>query len=104
MHDYFDILGVASDARPPEIRRACGRRSRPAHPDVWDGVAEDLGTLPRSGVLPHADPLLDLFDASIDFVDMAPMVDRMREGFFAAPIGRQKTEGRSLERADDCHL
>ncbi len=84
MHDFFDILGVPPNAGPPEIRRACGRRARPSHPDIWDGdVAAMNASLPRSG--PRSNQAFDeLSDTAIDFVDMASIVDRIREGFFAA--------------------
>ena len=80
MHDYFDILGVSRDARASDIRRACGRRSRRAHPDIWDGEGRERLTAPVG-----RDPFLapsELSDAAIDFVDAATLVDRMREAFF----------------------
>lgn len=84
MHDYFDILGVARDARPPEIRRACCR-ARATHPDIWYGdqpsttVRMGAGTSERRA--PHE--RFDLCDAAVDFVDAATLVDAMRAAFFA---------------------
>lgn len=78
MHDYFDILGVSRDARASDIRRACCRHSRPAHPDIWDGESRNHVISP--GAMREADPAL--FDAAIDFVDAATLVDTMREAFF----------------------
>jgi hypothetical protein len=79
VHDYFDILGVSPDARASDIRRACCRHSRPAHPDIWDG--ESLNRVALShGAMRDADPAL--YDAAIDFVDAATLVDTMREAFF----------------------
>ena len=82
MHDYFDILGVARNARPTDIRRACCRRIRASHPDVWDGDSPR-----RNGRAAHGRPdpltLHDLADAAVDFVDASTLVDRMQATFFA---------------------
>jgi curved DNA-binding protein CbpA len=79
VHDYFEILGVSRDARPSEIRRACCRRVRATHPDVWDGDA--AAPLHRPGA---SFPLTrELSDAAIDFVDAAVFVDAMRASFFS---------------------
>jgi len=89
VHDYFDILGVARDARPNEIRRACCRRARATHPDVWDGDSSQGPAHPHFRAFDR--PLLahDLGDAAIDFVDPATVVDAMRAAFFAtAPVAR----------------
>lgn len=88
MHDYFDILGVSRNARPTEIRRACCRRVRATHPDIWDG-----DTPPAPGRMPaRANELQrpgDLSEAAIDFVDASMLVDAMRAAFFATGV-RQK--------------
>ena len=83
MHDYFEILGVSRDARPSEIRRACRRRTRTAHPDICDGDAVPLAK--RSGGR-RTDRLTlgrDFGDAAIDFLDAASFVDSMQAGFFS---------------------
>jgi hypothetical protein len=83
VHDYFEILGVSGDARPSEIRRACCRRARATHPDVWEG---DATSPPRRAGTPSSDRLpviSELSDAAIDFVDAAAFVDAMRATFFA---------------------
>jgi hypothetical protein len=83
VHDFFDIVGVARNARPTDIRRACCGWVRASHPDVWDGDAP-----PRSSraVRGRADQLTlhDLSDAAVDFVDASTLVDRMQASFFAA--------------------
>ncbi len=84
MHDYFDILGVSRNARASEIRRACGRRLRAAHPDISDG---DFGAGRPSGAAAADEPGRfpeALCDAAVDFVEMTPLVERMRARFFAA--------------------
>jgi hypothetical protein len=83
VHDYFDILGVSRNAAAAEIRRAC-RRSRSSHPDIWDG--EPRHALSSRPIAPGADarqPFDDLSDTAIDFVEMAPVVDRVLAAFFA---------------------
>lgn len=87
MHDYFEILGVARNARPVEIRRACCRRVHASHPDVWDGdlgpgrVPSGSGTIDRT-------PAAEQYDAAIDFIDVATLVDSIRADFFASPARR----------------
>jgi curved DNA-binding protein CbpA len=77
VHDYFEILGVSPDARAPEIRRARRRRTSTSHPDVQDGERPcGLSRAPFTAPAP---------DAAIDFVEMAPLVDRMRAAFFIEP-------------------
>lgn len=76
MHDYFEILGVSPDARAPEVRRARRRRTGTCHPDVQDGDRQAVAAtvLPSGASGP---------DTAIDFVEMAPLVDRMRAAFFS---------------------
>jgi len=86
VHDYFHILGVSRDARASEIRRACCRHVRPAHPDIWDG---DRSAGPRAGVS-LASPINgpgreELSDASVNFVEMTGLVDRVLASFFQDP-------------------
>ncbi len=75
MHDYFEILGVARNARPTEIRRACCRRVHATHPDIRDGDPVPAGPATSA----HR-----LDDAAIDFVDAATFVEAMRLSFFAS--------------------
>jgi curved DNA-binding protein CbpA len=82
VHDYFDILGVSRDARASDIRRACGRHSRPVHPDVWDGDRHRPAGLSRLATLDARLVLTGASDIAIDFVDAAQLVDRMRDAFF----------------------
>ena len=80
MHDYFDVLGVASDAPPSEIRRACARRVRKFHPDFHGAGSGACVTLdPPSRSIPPATS-----DAAIDFLDVSEFVDRMQASFFGA--------------------
>jgi curved DNA-binding protein CbpA len=79
LHDYFDILGLARDARPNDIRRACGRRVHASHPDIRDGDAAGW----RAGAPAGDRPGLDEYDAAIDFVDATAFVSAMRSAFFA---------------------
>jgi hypothetical protein len=80
VHDYFEIVGVAPNARPTEVRAACGRQRRATHPDVCDG---------ETMTLRDSDPRFDrhcsqeeIGDAAIDFVDAATLVEAMRADFF----------------------
>lgn len=82
MHDYFDILGVSRDARASDIRRACCRHSRPAHPDIWDGDTHRSTAVSRFTIRDRGPELSEFKDAAIDFVDASMLVDRIREAFF----------------------
>lgn len=74
MHDYFDILGVSSNAPAREIRQVCARHVRRSHPDFFHGgCARPSGVDTRSPGFP---------DAAVDFVEMTPLVDRMQMAFF----------------------
>ena len=85
MHDFFDILGVSHDARAAEIRRACQGRVPSAHPDIAGTrrrIADqpaDLAGARSAGLIPTE----DLSDASVDFVNMTSIVERMRAAFFS---------------------
>jgi len=78
VHDYFHILGVSRNARASEIRRACGRHARRPHPDFCDG---DRPAGASAGALSTPSTTLPA-DASVDFVELPNLVDRMVADFF----------------------
>jgi hypothetical protein len=82
VHDYFEILGLPTNAGASEVRRACARRVRRSHPDFRDPVL-----LETPGSDAPAVGLVDLrpADVAIDFVDMMSLVDRIQAGFFQSP-------------------
>jgi hypothetical protein len=77
VHDYFHILGVSRNARASEIRRACGRHVRRPHPDFCEG--DRLGA--AAPALSNPSTTLPA-DASVDFVELTNLVDRMVADFF----------------------
>jgi len=81
VHDYFDILGLPTNAGASEVRRACARRVRRSHPDFRDPV---LPETPGSDAPAGLDDLRPV-DVAIDFVDMMSLVDRIQTGFFQSP-------------------
>ena len=82
MHDYFDILGLPTNAGASEVRRACARRVRRSHPDFREPIAVGiLASVPATAA--SADPIPA--DLAIDFVDMATLVERIQAGFFEDP-------------------
>ena len=82
MHDYFDILGVSRGAQASDIRRACCRHSRLPHPDIWDGDSHRPTVASLAARPEHGGAVPGFSDAAIDFVDVATLVDRMRDAFF----------------------
>jgi len=74
VHDFFDILGVPTDAAASEVRRACARRIRRAHPDFSDVPAAPAAPVAREAASP--------VDAAIDFADMRVFVEGMQRAFF----------------------
>lgn len=74
MHDFFDILGVPSTARPVDVRRVCARRVRRCHPDFGPAASDEALSVPPA---PR--------DAAVDFAEMASFVDRMQTSFFHVP-------------------
>ena len=81
MHDYFEILGLPSNARASDIRRACARRVHVAHPDFRGGSAGVLVPPPQSDRL---DLDAHVPDAAIDFVDASSLVERIQAAFFSS--------------------
>ena len=77
VHDYFDILGVPTNAAASEVRRACARRVRRPHPDFSEGPP--VNPLASS----RADDDAPAADVAIDFLDVRALVDRMQTAFFA---------------------
>jgi hypothetical protein len=75
VHDYFDIIGVPTNAAASEVRRASARRVRRAHPD-FSGVVEPAPP-PAPWRCHEAD------DIAVDFLDIGCFVDRMQAAFFA---------------------
>ena len=77
MHDFFDVLGLPSNAPVGEIRRVCARRVRRSHPDFRtprltttvqiEDRCSDV-TVPR--------------DVAVDFVDVTSLLDRIELSFF----------------------
>ena len=75
--DFFDVLGLPSNAPVGEIRRVCARRVRRSHPDFRtpftaapstpDEVRSDI-SVPR--------------DVAVDFVDVTALLDRIELSFF----------------------
>jgi len=81
VHDYFEIVGVSPDARPPDIRRACRRRASATHPDFrHDDDSTSRGVTDAS--LDREASAADLVDVAVDFVEMSGVVARMQVAFF----------------------
>jgi hypothetical protein len=77
VHDYFDILGLAPQARSLEIADACRRRLATPHPDVHEGTAAAAAPADGGPVVVASDG-----EVALEFASMGPMVSRMREAFF----------------------
>lgn len=79
MRDYFQILGVPHNAGAAAIRQAYRRLSRRDHPDIsGDGV--ETGDTPTREAARGEIPRDEI---AIDFPSVHPLIDRMREAFFA---------------------
>lgn len=96
MRDYYQVLGVAPNARAEEIQRACRQLARRYHPDIsgeepagacvdtvdWaparrgadGGAADAAGPGARDGGLDD--------EIAIDFPSIDDALDRMRAAFF----------------------
>lgn len=70
MHDFFEILGLPTNAPARDVRRACARRPRRVHPDFHDTVPVCLEERAPDD------------DLAIDFVDAATFSDRIQAAFF----------------------
>lgn len=101
MRDYYDVLGVAPDARADEIKRAYRQLARRYHPDI---SGEERGTAfidvsrayevlgdperrrlydARRNALPPAGRSEWLADeVAIDFPSVSSVLDRMQHAFF----------------------
>jgi molecular chaperone DnaJ len=103
MRDYYDVLGVAPDARAAEIKRAYRQLARRYHPDISGderGVSfrevarayEVLGDPDRRRTYDaairesvsgsRADWMSD--EVHVDFPSVASVLDRMRTSFFGS--------------------
>ena len=78
MHDFFDVLGLPDNAPVSEIRRACARRVRRAHPDFGATGSSSCGSF--SALRRESPP--GSSDVAIDFVDVGALLDRIQIHFF----------------------
>lgn len=106
MRDYYEVLGVAPDAKAADIKRAYRRLARRYHPDISGDdrtvafreaarAYEILrnperrrtydATLRDSVRDARADWMAD--EVNVDFPSVASLVDRMRHSFFGASSG-----------------
>ena len=103
MRDYYEVLGVAPDAKAADIKRAYRQLARRYHPDISGGDRGQVfrevarayevlrnperrrtydATLRETGNGGRADWLRDEVD--IDFPSVSRVLDRMRHSFFGA--------------------
>lgn len=106
MRDYYEILGVAPDAKAADIKRAYRQLARRYHPDIsGDDRAATFreatrayevlcnperrrtydAALRESTVGSGADWLAD--EVNVDFPSVASVLDRMRHSFFGTAAG-----------------
>lgn len=87
MRDYFQVIGVPHDAGAAAVRQACRQLSRRYHPDISGDCAATPHDPPGGPDAPVARDFgradLPVDEIAIDFPSVAPLVDRMREAFFA---------------------
>ncbi|MEX2270566.1 MAG: DnaJ domain-containing protein [Vicinamibacterales bacterium] len=90
MRDYFQILGVPHNAGAAAIRDACRQLSPRYHPDISGDCAATAhgGDAPAArhdgAIARHVGRGETAGDEiAIDFPSVTPIVDRMREAFFA---------------------
>jgi hypothetical protein len=77
MHDRFEILGLPSNARAHDVRRAWATRTRRAHPDFFDPAPPPAAAALAVRASGAAG------DAATDFVHMSAWLDRVQAAFFA---------------------
>jgi hypothetical protein len=77
VHDFFDVLGLPSNAPVGEIRRVCARRVRRSHPD-FRTPEPSVGLQTQDRCADAAVPR----DVAVDFVDVTSLLDRIELSFF----------------------
>ena len=108
MRDYYEVLGVAPDAKAADIKRAYRQPARRYHPDIsGDERAGSFREVARAyEVLRHperrrtydaalresvtgsrADWMTD--EVHVDFPSVASVLDRMRHSFFGASVATE---------------
>ena len=119
MRDYYEVLGVAPDARAADIKRAYRRLARRYHPDISGDertatfrevtrAYEVLGNpdrrrtydaaLRESAGGARADWLTD--EIHMDFPSVASVLDRMRHSFFGAAAATRLSAEVELTREE----
>jgi hypothetical protein len=76
VHDFFDVIGLPSDASVGEVRR-CARRARRLHPDFRTGSDPRPFDPGPDAVVPR--------DAAVEFIDAGTLFDRIESAF----LGRE---------------
>ena len=84
MRDYFQILGVPHNAGAAAIRQAYRRLSRRDHPDISGDGGDDVSSGgDAQSARDRARGEIPRDEIAIDFPSVYPLIDRMREAFFA---------------------
>jgi len=81
VRDYFDLLGLSTNARASEIRRRLAGWPRRWHPDFASGAPLEP--------LPAAEPFRT--DAAVDFVSMTAFIEPMQQAFFGEDVRAART-------------